>query len=727
MSTAPASRMTDSDAATLLADASHPNPFGYLGPHLHDKSSVLRVFLPGAASVRLQDGTLLKRHPRSDLFTLTCPAESPLPAHPELHWTDRHGRSRIDIDPYSFGSTVGDFDRQVFGEGAHWHAYRFLGAHLHEQDGIHGVAFATWAPNASRVSVVGDFNEWDGRRHAMRRHLGGVWDIFIPGLDAGTLYKFEIRQPDGTIGLKADPYARHSELRPGTASIVAGKAAHAWQDQDWLDRRRSAEWLRTPKSIYEVHLGSWQKDEHGQWLNYRDIAARLVPYVQQAGFTHVELLPVMEHPFDASWGYQTLGYFSPTSRFGTPDDFRALIDALHQAGIGVLVDWTPAHFPSDAHGLARFDGTPLYEHGDPRRGYHPDWNSLIFDYGRPEVRNFLLASALYWIDEFHCDGLRVDAVASMLYLDYSRKAGEWLPNIHGGRENLEAIQFLQQLNAVIHERYPGALVIAEESTAWPMVTQPTWLGGLGFSMKWNMGWMHDTLDYLATDPIYRQFRHDRLTFGLLYAHSENFVLPLSHDEVVHGKGTLLNKMFGDDWQQFAQLRLLYAYQWTYPGHKLLFMGQEFAQRREWNHDRALDWELLQAPAHAGVARLVSDLNGAYRNQPALHARDFQPDGFEWIDCHDNQQSVLSFLRKDGDRHVVVLLNFTPVPRYGYRVGVPHGGAYRELINTDAGLYGGSNIGNHGTVQADPTPWMLHPHSICITLPPLAALILEPIA
>ena len=626
--------------------------------------------------------------------------------------------------PDAFAPQVSEFDRQVWGEGNHWHAHEFLGAHPRTVDGVAGTLFATWAPQAARVGVVGDFNGWDGRHHAMRQHPGGVWEIFVRDVGAGALYKFEIRGADGTLRQKADPFARHMELRPRTASIVLGPSSHAWTDERWLAGRARRDWLQAPLAIYELHAGSWQRHPDGRWLSYRELADRLVPYVKQLGFTHIELLPVMEHPFDGSWGYQTLGYFAPTSRFGTPDDFRALVDRCHAEGIGVLLDWTPAHFPSDEHGMARFDGAPLYEYGDPRRGQHPDWGTLVFDYGRPEVRNFLLASALCWLDSFHIDGLRVDAVASMLYLDYSRRAGEWAPNRHGGRENLEAIQFLQQLNSVVHERHPGAMVIAEESTAWPQVTRPTWVGGLGFSMKWNMGWMHDTLRYLALDPVHRQYHHNDLTFGLLYAHSENFVLPLSHDEVVHGKGSLIDKMNGDAWRKFAHLRLLLAYQWTYPGKKLLFMGQEFAQRREWSEERALDWDLLDHAAHRGVQQLVGDLNRLYVERVALHRGDFSADGFEWIDCHDAVQSVLTYLRRDGAEFLAVALNFTPVPRQGYRIGVPAPGRYRECLNTDAEAYGGSNVGNLGEVRAVAEPWMGRPYSVILTLPPLAAVVLE---
>lgn len=622
-------------------------------------------------------------------------------------------------------SLIGPFDRQVFGEGHHWHAYQFLGANPRSVNGVAGTLFATWAPNAQRVSVVGDFNQWNGDINPLRMHPGGIWEGFIPGLPGGTLYKFEIRAADGGLFLKADPYARAFQLRPETASVVVDESRHAWGDAQWLKDRAARDWLHAPMSIYEIHAGSWRRNADGSVLSYRELADALVPYVREMGFTHVELMPVTEYPYDPSWGYQSIGNFAPTSRYGSPDDFRYFVDSFHRHHIGVILDWVPAHFPRDAHGLRRFDGTALYEHGDPRRGEHPDWNTLIYDYGRPEVRNYLLASALFWLEEFHLDGLRVDAVASMLYLDYSRKAGEWLPNRHGGRENLEAIDFLRELNHVVHKEHAGALVIAEESTAWPQVTRPTYTGGLGFSMKWNMGWMHDTLDYLRLDPVFRKYRHDRLSFSQLYAYSENFVLPLSHDEVVHGKGSLLRKMAGDDWQRFANLRLLLAYQWTHPGKKILFMGQEFAQDREWNQDRELDWPLLDDPRHRGVQQLVRSLNQLHVSMPALFRVDFESSGFEWIDCHDSEQSVLSFVRRDGSSVAVIVLNFTPVVRHNYRLGVPLPGHYVEAFNSDSAHFGGSNVGNLGGVRAEPQPWMQRDHSITVTLPPLGALILIP--
>jgi 1,4-alpha-glucan branching enzyme len=635
--------------------------------------------------------------------------------------------SRRRRTPDSFAPQISPFERQVFGEGHHWHAYRFLGANPRTVDGVQGTLFATWAPGAQRVSVVGDFNGWDGRRHVLQRHAGGIWERFLPGVRAGAHYKFEIVGRDGELRLKADPYGRKFQSAPETASLVEGPSAHAWGDDAWLAARHTRDWLHAPMSIYEVHLGSWRRATDGRPRNYRDLAIELVPYAQELGFTHIELMPVSEHPFEGSWGYQTLGNYAPASRHGTPDDLRWFVDRCHQGGIGVILDWVPAHFPRDAHGLVWFDGGPLYEYGDPRRGEHPDWDTLIYDYGRPEVRNYLLASALAWLEEFHFDGLRVDAVASMLYLDYSRKPGEWLPNRDGGRENLEAIEFLRELNHVVHERHPGAPVIAEESTSWPLVTRPTFAGGLGFSMKWNLGWMHDTLDYFRLDPVHRRYHQDRLTFSQLYAFSENFVLPFSHDEVVHGKGSLLSRMPGDDWQRFANLRLLFSYQWTHPGKKLLFMGQEFGQRPEWSHETGLDWAALEDPRHAGVRRLVADLNRLYRERPALHRHDFDAEGFAWIDCRDREQSVLSFLRLAGPEFLVVVLNMTPVVREGYRIGVPAAGSYRELLNSDSSAYGGGNVGNLGRVPAVPGSLHGQPFSLSLTLPPLAALILAPSA
>ncbi len=590
-------------------------------------------------------------------------------------------------------------------------------------NGIEGTLFATWAPNAQRVSVVGNFNQWDGRCHPMRvRGNSGVWELFLPGLESGEPYKFEIKSRDADpIVLKSDPFGRQFEVRPNTASIIVGPDSYQWRDQKWTQRKQEIDWLHSPLSIYEVHLGSWRKDENGGFLNFRELAHQLVEYISETGFTHIELLPISEHPLDTSWGYQTTGYFAPTSRHGSADDFRYFVDYCHLHGIGVLLDWVPAHFPKDSHGLAQFDGSALYEHDDPKLGEHKDWGTNIYNYGRNEVKNFLLANALFWLEEFHIDGLRVDAVASMLYLDYSLESNEWVPNMYGGNENLEAVDFLRELNTITHDRHPGTLIIAEESTAWPQVSRPTWTGGLSFSMKWNMGWMHDTLSYLSKNPVHRHYHQDQLTFGMLYAFTENFVLPFSHDEVVHGKRSMINKMPGDEWQRFANLRLLYTYMFTFPGKKLLFMGCEFAQGEEWNADKALDWYVLDYPLHQGVKTLVSDLNHLYIDQKPLHRFDFDPQGFEWIDCNDAAKSILSYIRKSDDETIVVVLNFTPVPRHDYRIGVPKPGSYKEIINSDSAYYGGSNLGN-SQVEAESIPWMGHPYSISLTLPPLAGIV-----
>ncbi|GGE73543.1 1,4-alpha-glucan branching enzyme GlgB [Streptosporangium jomthongense] len=621
--------------------------------------------------------------------------------------------------------TVSNFDLQLFGEGRHWHIYNVLGAQPCKLGDINGVGFAVWAPHARGVSVVGDFNQWQIGSNNMIPHEGtGVWSLFVPELQPGALYKFCITTASGQHLLKSDPYGQLFEQRPSTASVVTERGNFRWSDEDWLSRRGNWNWQQSPISIYEVHAASWRHHGSGRWLNYRELAEQLVPYVLEMQFTHIELLPVTEHPLDESWGYQTTGYFAPTSRFGSPDDLRYLIDLCHRHNIGVILDWVPGHFPTDSHALARFDGSALYEHEDPRKGQHQDWGTLIYNYGRHEVRNFLIGSALYWLDAFHMDGLRVDAVASMLYLNYSRKEGEWVPNAYGGHENLEAIDFLRELNQVCQSRYPGTLICAEESTSWPGVTRPPEIGGLGFNLKWNMGWMHDTLDYLQQDPVYRQYHHDKLTFGLIYAFSENFLLPLSHDEVVHGKSSLINKMPGDEWQQRASLRLLFSYLYTYPGAKLLFMGGEFGQRREWSEARELDWALLQYPEHQGIKRLVQDLNGLYRQETSLHGQSHRPEGFEWIDCHDSPQSVISFLRQSQGQVLVVVVNFTPIPRHHYRIGVPSGGVWREIFNSDSEYYGGSNLGNPYPIQASGQPWMNRDWSIELTLPPLGAIILN---
>ena len=718
--------LEDPRVAALIEARNH-DPFGILGQHPANGGWEVRAFLPDARAAYVMDGDRalpMERQGATDLFSRKTSAALPTPYR--IAW-ERSGRRVEQYDPYCFAPRIGDVDLHLFNEGKLREAYRVLGAQVATIDGVEGVSFATWAPNAERASVVGEFNGWDGRVHPMRsRGVSGVWELFVPGIRPGALYKFEFRNRlTGEIVVKTDPYARAYEHRPGTASVVCAPPQHAFGDEAWMRRRASWDWQHQPINCYEVHLGSWRRHPDGTYLSYRQTADRLVDYLAGMHYTHVQLLPVSEHPLDESWGYQTTGYFAPTSRFGTPDDFRAFVDRLHQAGLGVILDWVPAHFPRDDWALARFDGTALYEHEDPRLGSHPDWGTLIFNYGRNEVRNFLIASALCWFDEFHADGLRVDAVASMLYLDYSRKEGEWVPNRHGGRENLDAIEFLRELNVVVHERHAGALTIAEESTAWPMVSRPTYLGGLGFSLKWNMGWMNDTLRYLADDPVHRRYHHDMLTFSQLYAYTENFVLPLSHDEVVHGKRSLLDKMPGDPWRKFANLRLLLTYQTTHPGKKLLFMGGEFGQGEEWNSSRGLSWNLLEVPWHAGVRAAVTDLNRLYAHMPALHARDFEHAGFDWIDCNDADNSVISFLRYGGDEYAVVVLNFTPVPRYAYRVAVPEGGRFVEVFNGDSRLYGGSDLGNSGAVEAVEEPWLGRSHCVYVLAPPLAGVILVP--
>ena len=693
----------------------------------------MRAFLPGARRVHavVTDTGAIVELPRihdAGLFAGKVPRDYPFPYRLSVAWS---GETVEMEDAYRFAPWLGDLDVYLLSEGTHLEIYEKLGAHLTAMEGCRGVAFAVWAPNAARVSVVGDFNRWDGRRHPMRlRHGCGVWEIFVPGIGAGERYKYEIVARDGTLlPLKADPYAFFAEKPPATASIVYAPEDFTWSDGDWMARRGEASARAAPFSAYEVHLGSWRRkhEEGDRYLTYRELADELIPYAKDMGFTHIEVLPITEYPFDGSWGYQPTGLFAPTSRVGTPDDFRAFIDACHRAGLGVIMDWVPGHFPSDPHGLGRFDGTHLYEHEDPRLGRHRDWDTLIYNYGRTEVANYLLSNALYWLDRFHIDGLRVDAVASMLYLDYSREPGEWLPNIHGGNENLDAIAFIRRMNEIVYGRFPGAITVAEESTAWPMVSRPTYLGGLGFGYKWNMGWMHDTLAYMAHEPVHRSHHHNQLTFGLLYAFSENFVLPLSHDEVVHGKGSLLGKMPGDSWQKFANLRAYFTFMYAHPGKKLLFMGGEFAQGREWNHDRSLDWHLLNDPMHAGVKRLIGDLNSLYRDLPALHVHDCEAEGFEWIDCDDKNDSVISFLRRGKDVHdiAIVVCNFTPVVRKGYRIGVPDTGVYREAFNSDAACYGGSNVGNGGAVAAESVACHGRPFSLTLTLPPLAGIVLRP--
>jgi 1,4-alpha-glucan branching enzyme len=724
---------SENSAFQKILEARHHDPFDVLGRHPQGDEDIVRVFLPHAHEVLLEGRHQMQRVDNTDLFQWRGPSTQ-LPQPYQLSWKDDAQQQHTNYDPYCFSPQIGDLDLHLFAEGKHQRLYRVLGAHCRSVEGVAGVLFATWAPNAERVSMVGDFNHWDGRCHPLRSRGGsGVWELFIPGLGSGDLYKFEIRDQGGHLHLKTDPYGRQFELRPGTASIIETDTNYRWQDENWLKVRQQYDWQHQPLSIYEVHLGSWKREDGQHFLNYAQLSAQLIPYVKQQGFTHLQLLPITEHPLDASWGYQTTGYFAPTSRFGNPDEFRAFIDHCHAAGIGILLDWVPAHFPKDAHGLARFDGSALYEHEDPRLGEHQDWGTLIYNYSRNEVKNFLIASALFWLEEFHIDGLRVDAVASMIYLNYSRKEGEWLPNRHGGNENLEAIDFLRQLNNLAHQRAPGVLMIAEESTAWPQVSRPTWLGGLGFSMKWNMGWMHDILDYLKKDPVHRHFHQDQLTFGLLYAFTENFVLPFSHDEVVHGKSSLRYRMPGDEWQQFANLRLLYTFMFTYPGKKLLFMGNEFGQGAEWNHDAQLDWHVLDYPLHHGLQKLVGDLNQLYCNETALHYFDFESRGFQWIDCHDAAQSIVSYLREDDDgNHIIVIVNFTPVIREHYRIGLPASvtplengrRSYEVIFNSDSQHYGGSNAGSGNCISVENTVWMSHACSLTLTLPPLAGLVLK---
>ena len=709
-----------------ITHARHYDPFSLLGNQAAHHQQFLLFYSPETAQLSLTDKNIaMTRHAESDFFLCTESLDT-IAEHYLINRTDSSGEVQSYYDPYSFKPQLSDYDLNLFSAGKHLHIYKILGAHAKTIDGIEGVLFATWAPNASRVSVIGDFNNWDGRRHPMRsRGSSGTWELFIPGLCSDMHYKYEIlNHTTAKVVQKSDPYAQQLELRPRTASVIREEDEYLWQDQAWTETRKQHDWLHEPLSIYECHLGSWQRDANGQFLNYRELAHQLVAYVKDTAFTHIELLPITEHPLDASWGYQTTGYFAPTRRFGNASDFRYFVNYCHQNNIGVLLDWVPAHFPKDEHGLARYDGSPLYEHEDPRKGEHRDWGTLIYNYGRNEVKNFLISSAVFWLEEFHLDGLRVDAVASMLYLDYSREDGDWVPNQHGGNENIEAIGFMRELNEVTHANFPGTMIMAEESTAWPQVTRPTNLGGLGFSMKWNMGWMHDSLNYMQKDPVHRHFHHDRLTFGLLYLFSENFILPFSHDEVVHGKSSMLNKMPGDEWQKFANLRLLYTYMFTYPGKKLLFMGCEFAQGYEWNHDKSLEWDLLQYPLHGGVKQLVTDLNHLYKNETALHKYDFDPEGFEWIDCHDTDQSILSYLRKAGNESIIVILNFTPVIRENYRIGVPDEGDYEVMLNSDSTFYAGSNAGGHTAINTENKAWMNRANSLCLTLPPLAALVLK---
>jgi len=744
------------DQIDRIVSNQHHDPFEILGCHQISENGqsvwAVRAYLPNAERV-----------------SVLCPEqrqEYPMVSVHHPHFFECHipvaelnnyqlkifenGHERVIYDPYAFRSSkLTDFDIHLFAEGNHHRIYEKLGAHLLTVDGVSGVYFAVWAPNARNVSVIGNFNHWDGRKHQMARRGNGIWELFIPGLGVGEHYKYEIKNNDGHIYEKSDPYGFAQEPRPKTASIVADLNAYEWGDREWLEKRRHTEPLNQPISVFEVHLGSWLHasmeepplDEKGnpqepvqvaelkpwaRFLTYRELAAKLIPYVKELGYTHIELLPVAEHPFDGSWGYQVTGYYAPTSRYGSPADFMYFVDQCHQNGIGVIVDWVPGHFPKDGHGLAFFDGTHLYEHADPRKGEHKEWGTLVFNYGRHEVRNFLVANALFWFDKYHIDGIRVDAVASMLYLDYGRKEGEWLPNEYGGRENLEAANFLRQVNHVIFSYFPGILSIAEESTAWPMVSWPTYTGGLGFNLKWNMGWMHDILDYFSMDPWFRQFHQNNVTFSMWYHHSENFMLALSHDEVVHGKSNIIGKMPGDRWQKFANLRCLFTYMFTHPGKKTMFMGMEFAQWSEWNVWSDLEWHLLEYEPHQQTKRFFQDLNALYRSEPSLYSQDFSQDGFEWIDCSDNRHSVVSFIRWDKDYKdfVVVVCNFTPQPHSHYRIGVPEHGFYTELFNSDAREYGGSNMGNLGGKWADEWAYHNRRYSLDLCLPPLGVLILK---
>ena len=721
---------------STLTDQFARDPFATLGPHvsLDRRGVIIRAWHPAVSAVSVHlvaTGEVREMAPYpgvAGLFELTINTIDIPDYRLQLTFPDGHHLA-ID-DPYRYGRVLTDFDIHLFGEGTHLRIFEKLGAHRLRVGTTTGVHFAVWAPNAARVSLIGDFNGWDGRVHPMRLLApAGVWELFIPDLPDGEKYKFEIATQSGALLRKTDPFGVAFEAPPQTASVVRDISGYVWQDAEWMQSRESmGGWLQRPMSIYEVHLGSWARvpEENNRFLFYSELATRLVAYVKEMGFTHIELMPVMEHPFSGSWGYQVLGFFAPTSRFGSPEEFKAFIDAFHQAGIGVILDWVPGHFPKDDHGLARFDGTSLFEHQDPRQGEHQDWGTLIFNYGRNEVRNFLLSNALFWLEEYHVDGLRVDAVASMLYLDYSRREGEWIPNRFGGRENLEAIDFVQRLNILTHGQFPGTITAAEESTSFPGVSRPVHLGGLGFTYKWNMGWMHDILEYTEHDPIYRRWSHGLVTFSMLYSHSENFILPFSHDEVVHGKGSLLDKMPGDAWQKYATLRALIGFMYGHPGKKLLFMGAEFGQWREWNHDRSLDWHLLDDPAHASLRHYVQTLNGHLQQQKALYERDLDPGGFRWIDCHDNENSIVAFTRSAAspDDFVIMVFNFTPVPRGSYRLGVPVPGDYTELLNSDSALFGGGNLGNGGGVTSEPIAAHGFNQSIRVTVPPLACLMLK---
>ena len=721
-------RAEESDIDALAA-ARHPDPFSFMGPHLTPAGWAIRAFAPNAISVRAlnRDGSPLAdlKRRKDDFFEALLPKRAKRPVY-KLEVARTGGVSAYE-DAYSFGPALGPLDDYLLLEGTHRELYKRLGGQITTHEGEPGVLFALWAPNASRVSVVGDFNEWDGRRCQMRKRFdSGLWEIFIPHVGAGGAYKYEVVSHAGELQpLKADPFGFEAELRPSTATIIAYTDDFEWTDAAWMKARGEGEWRRKPISVYECQLASWRRPEGGGFLSYDELADQLIPYVKELGYTHIELMPITEYPFDLSWGYQPLGLFAPTKRFGTPEAFARFVDKAHAAGVGVILDWVPAHFPTDAHGLAWFDGQALYEHADPRKGFHPDWKSAIYDYGRREVANFLLASALYWFDRYHIDGLRVDAVASILYLDYSRNPGEWLPNEDGGNVNYDAVKFLKRVNEAVYSQFPGALMIAEESTAYDGITRPTYAGGVGFGFKWNMGWMHDTLDYLANDPVYRKWEHNHLTFSMVYAYSENFILAISHDEVVYGKQSVVSKMPGDEWQRFATTRAYYGFMWGHPGKKLLFMGQEFGQTSEWSSEGELPWWLLDHAPHQGVKRLITDLNAFYRSNPVMYARDCEPEGFRWIVSDDGENSVIAFLRfgEEGTAPVAVICNFTPVVRRDYRIGLPTIGRWTEAINTDAKEYWGSGVGNSGAVFADRQPMHGLPASAALTLPPLATLYL----
>lgn len=718
--------------AWKIIEARHFDPFSYLGAHLQENGTTkVRSMQPHAKSVKVlvEQGEIATIEAQciheSGLFEATLPENASGKPY-ELVIESQEGKVHTTSDPYSFGLLLGDHDMHYFREGRHWRLFEVLGAHARTLHGVKGILFAVWAPNAQRISVVGDFNAWDGRVHPMRCRIeSGIWELFIPGVGLNAHYKFELVGEDGSLFAKSDPFAFFSQHGPQTASLTWDYERYGWDDDAWMTHRSKVNHYKEPVSIYEVHAGSWRRKEGDRWLTYSELADELIPYVQELGFTHIELMPISEFPFDGSWGYQVGGFFAPTSRYGNPDDFRSFVDRCHQSGIGVIIDWVPAHFPKDAHGLARFDGSALFEHADPRQGEHTDWGTLIFNYGRNEVKNFLIANALFWLEQYHIDGIRVDAVASMLYLDYSREQGQWVPNQYGGRENLDAIAFLKELNTQCYTQHPGIMMIAEESTAWGGVSRPVSEGGLGFGFKWNMGWMNDSLRYMAKDPLYRKHHHGEATFSMLYAYDENFMLVLSHDEVVHGKGSLIDKMPGDRWQKFANLRMFYAWMWTHPGKKLLFMGGEIGQWKEWNHETSLDWAVLLGEEHRGLQKLIRDLNGLYASKEALHRNDHEAGGFYWLDANDAENSIFAFMRRSPEgKTCYVVINATPVPREGYRLGVTEAGFYREILNTDSAEYAGANLGNGGGVSAKQEAWQRCPWSLQITVPPLSAVVFE---